>query len=741
MSQSQDSDDTHNWQTMLVIYRKRLAILRQQLASFGFPSAPPHLILDIKETQAQIRHYKTLLQNQGETVDDEPDDERDFFDAPHLRLPPLSATELTIRQGVLRRVFTGSLRDWLQRKHLFPTIITPDLQLMPTALERPWESRAELLSGISIVSVFDAAPDGGLLMLGEPGAGKTTLLLTLTAELHRRASADENAPTPLLVTLPLQPYVEGRNGGSRQAESASEGEIDPESAHRITNIIVRSYRIPLDIADSWLTQGRIILLLDGLDELPLGQRTIFITAINNFIEVYPVPVVVCSRRLDYIAQVTRLRFEGAVHVLPLTLKHIDTALAAGGAPFTAIRDMVQRDSDLAELMRIPLFLTLLVAIFHDTAGVMQSAIPETRALLLERFVDHQLDVKRADVSIPKAELRTWLTWLARGLKAHEQTIITPSLLGPGWLETPNQQRHWARLCNWLIYLSATLGIGLTVTGVVWVFWRSAFIIVVFLIAAFLAYVWVRIDEENTMSHLIFESDQALSEEKPPPDWAGSRLATRAFRNGWKSWLHGCAIPTTLVFVFLFVSYIIVQLIDPLEGSVKALVERLPFYLLGALLIGLIAFFIRVWLAEGGRQVIRRRMLIGMLRRNGALPYTLEKLCAEAAARGLIEPFEDGYRFAHRLLQDHCAKSIDPELEPPPIVGPTPTSEEAKVIEWLHEMEQEVVQALKEPHRDRVELIQLLRLVAENVEQERLPISRSIAQQLLALAMMMENTIE
>lgn len=115
-------------------------------------------------------------------------------------------------------------------------------------------------------------------LLGRPGAGKTTTLRKLTADLAIRALAEPDAPIPLLVSLGEW------TGGASFAEFIAE-------------------RLP-GVGDALLPLsrvGRLILLLDGLNEVPTGQRVVKSAAIRKMIDGLDreTPVFVSCRADDY----------------------------------------------------------------------------------------------------------------------------------------------------------------------------------------------------------------------------------------------------------------------------------------------------------------------------------------------------------------------------------------------------------------------------------------------------------
>lgn len=108
----------------------------------------------------------------------------------------------------------------------------------------------------NINTVFDAT--GLLLILGEPGSGKTTSLLELAAVLINRTKHDPKVRVPIVLNL-----------SSWQKQQSLEEWIAAELSAK--------YRVPKSIARVWLTQGYLVPLLDGLDEVqpansPIASR-------------------------------------------------------------------------------------------------------------------------------------------------------------------------------------------------------------------------------------------------------------------------------------------------------------------------------------------------------------------------------------------------------------------------------------------------------------------------------------
>jgi hypothetical protein len=122
-------------------------------------------------------------------------------------------------------------------------------------------------------------------------------------------------------------------------------------------------------------------------------------------------------------------------------------LSHAGPPLAGVRAAVRHDHELAELLTTPLMLSVATLAY---AGVPADAIGATgnpeqrRRRLFTDYVHAMLGRPRAALAPPRFQCTTdqvhsWLSWLARAMTAHHQSVFYPDRLQLSWLPTRTQR--------------------------------------------------------------------------------------------------------------------------------------------------------------------------------------------------------------------------------------------------------------------------------------------------------------
>ena len=259
-------------------------------------------------------------------------------------------------QTLLRKVRSFWVEGMLNHSLHGAVPLALGLATLPDAIADPWDPLLQQPeatprpqpAGTRITQVYDAS-GGELLILGAPGAGKTTLLLELARDLLERAESNQQHPIPVVFNL-------------------SSWAIKRQ---RLTNWLVeelnKRYQVPTKLAQTLVETDKILPLLDGLDEVAAKERTACIDAINTYRQEHGLlPMVVCSRKADYLAQTARVQLSTAVMVQPLSQEQVEAYLHNAGPQVGELNVAIHHDSDLQRLSTTPLMLSILSQAYQGT---------------------------------------------------------------------------------------------------------------------------------------------------------------------------------------------------------------------------------------------------------------------------------------------------------------------------------------------------------------------------------------
>lgn len=289
-----------------------------------------------------------------------------------------------------------------------------------------WQARPERYRDLR--DLLASVEDPALVVLGPPGCGKSTLMRRL--ELDVAAAALEGAEDMVTFFVQLNHYpVPGR----------TDARTDP--GEWLASRWRRRYP-ELPPLHDLLAQGRMLLLLDALNELPAPQASdlrdavvLWKAFVERLVEEYPGNRVVFScRALDYSAPLStpRLRVPQIV-IEPMTDEQVEQYLIKNAPETGAAIWKELAGTPQLEVMRSPYFLSLLLEQVEGSWGV-----PQGRAALFTGFIRRALkrEIERdnplfaADGLLTERDVRRVTRWQWRSpWELPERGILVPKLSG------------------------------------------------------------------------------------------------------------------------------------------------------------------------------------------------------------------------------------------------------------------------------------------------------------------------
>ncbi|MBK0866867.1 NACHT domain-containing protein [Saccharopolyspora sp. HNM0986] len=294
----------------------------------------------------------------------------------------------------------------LELDELPPSMARPADRLLQPGNGKP----SKLPADADLAATLDQA-HGAMLVLGGPGAGKTTLLLELTRALARRAAADTGRAIPVVVDLGSWAMSGWRADERRPAPPG-------EFQKWLLREIERRYTIHPSLGRIWLEQGKLSLMLDGLDEVPADYRQRCVREINAVRDEFPIPeLVVCCRDEHHEALTEPLELHTSVTVNPLTRRQIVEYFTRGGPRLDGVRTALRRDPELCGLLDTPLMCNVVALAFRDRPAnelAVRGTDAQRRAKLIDEYFSAALSTGRgSELPYPPDRALRTLRFLAR----------------------------------------------------------------------------------------------------------------------------------------------------------------------------------------------------------------------------------------------------------------------------------------------------------------------------------------
>jgi len=307
------------------------------------------------------------------------------------------------------------------------TLVALKRELRPDAVINPWEGVTEVPLNSSdaqrpIEEIFEDS-DRSLLILGQPGAGKSVSLLQLTRKLLTQRSSTE----------PIVPVVLHLSTWSNNSLT-----------EWIENEISAKYQVPRNIGRTLIEDNRLLLVLDGLDEVRKESQADCVAEINRFLDNQVPPGIVVSCRFeDYKAIGLRLKFHGAVLLKPLTAHQIEKILTQGRASASPLLDSLQKHDSVMELAKSPLMLSVMKLSFSDASEETMKrfeTLERNPERMFQTFVDRMFQTKgKTEHGYSKSQTLQWLSWLAARMNERNQSVLLIEQLQPSWFQSRSQQ--------------------------------------------------------------------------------------------------------------------------------------------------------------------------------------------------------------------------------------------------------------------------------------------------------------
>ncbi|MFD8151570.1 NACHT domain-containing protein [Streptomyces sp. NPDC059720] len=276
----------------------------------------------------------------------------------------------------------------------------------------------------SIRALYEDTDD--LVILGKPGMGKTTQLARLA---HRLAvevleSTDDQSPPHVPVFLRLDTY---------RGEPAEDW---------LVNAMSREYGVSGVLVRTWLSEHRLLPVLDGLDEVPEADRSKCVRELRRLRRVCPGMAVGCRtdeadlRRLAF-----TLRGRRYVEIQPPSRQDVQNYLAADREALADVHVALEEDPHLWPLLQSPMMLGFIRLAYADRrADDLRSpgTLTERRNRIFDAYVRECLRRERPHPDTAAERTLTWLTWLARTLTDRGEHVLYLDRLDLTWLSRTEQ---------------------------------------------------------------------------------------------------------------------------------------------------------------------------------------------------------------------------------------------------------------------------------------------------------------
>ncbi len=249
--------------------------------------------------------------------------------------------------------------------------------------EKGEEEKKEKIERLPVLEGICKYAAEHVLLVGRPGSGKSTALARLLLQEAENALSDRNAKIPVLVELRYLP-----------------SEANASSVCDRILAFMHKHDPALDIDEAGikqlLRQGRLLLLVDGVNELPSDRGRVMV---NQFRELYQktCPMIFTTRELSAGGD---LGIAKRLEMQPLTEPQMQQFVMAY-LPTQGERLLRQLSGRLREFGQTPLLLWMLCSLFQQS-----EQIPPNLGMVFRAFTVGYGDRIKQDVTLSK-DSRAW----------------------------------------------------------------------------------------------------------------------------------------------------------------------------------------------------------------------------------------------------------------------------------------------------------------------------------------------
>ena len=263
-------------------------------------------------------------------------------------------------------------------------------QIVQTEEKKPEEEKkAQIVSLRILQGIQDYVESEHILLVGSPGVGKSTALLRCLVSF---AKEEVEKPEPRIpVLIPLKRYK----------VSFSSPEDPSGMLTLIRNALKPQLRLKIPEVEELLFQKRLILLLDGLNEMPADTVRTQLKKFREGCDLIKIPLICTTRELGN----GDLGIKRRLQVQPLDPREIDRFLREC-MPGQAQQVLQLLSRDNRELSRTPFVLWMLYQLFQDTDTAAVDTLGQAFRQFFQTFKKY-----KEGAPVTDQRRKDWNPWL------------------------------------------------------------------------------------------------------------------------------------------------------------------------------------------------------------------------------------------------------------------------------------------------------------------------------------------